>query len=253
MNARPAARAAVILAAGRGERMKSPTPKVLHRIGGRSMLDHAIDTALDLGCERIVVVVGEHSPAVRAHVAARLGEEAIAVQDPPLGTAHAVLAAKAALEGFDGDVVITYADVPLLTAEAVAPLFDLRSSGADVAVLGFEPAVARAYGRLVIGADDSLEKIVEAKEATADELAIRACNSGVLTIAAPLLFELLTAVRNDNAKKEYYLTDVVGLARSGPDARRGSPSPTSRRSPASTPRPCWRRRRRCFRAAGARG
>jgi bifunctional UDP-N-acetylglucosamine pyrophosphorylase/glucosamine-1-phosphate N-acetyltransferase len=207
------ARAAVILAAGKGERMKSPTPKVLHRIGGRAMVDHAIDAALALGCQRIVVVVGEHSPAVRAHVVARLGEEAVAVQDPPLGTAHAVLAATAALEGFRGDVVITYADVPLLTAGAVAPLFDLRAGGADIAVLGFEPAVARAYGRLVIGADGSLEKIVEAKEATAAELGIHACNSGVLAIAAPLLFELLACVRNDNAKGEYYLTDLVGLGR----------------------------------------
>jgi bifunctional UDP-N-acetylglucosamine pyrophosphorylase/glucosamine-1-phosphate N-acetyltransferase len=213
VTASTSARAAVILAAGKGERMKSPTPKVLHRIGGRAMVDHAMDAALDLGCERIVVVVGDHSPAVRAHVAARLGEDAIAVQDPPLGTGHAVLAARSALEGFTGDVVVTYADVPLLTARAVAPLFDARAAGADVAVLGFTPAVARAYGRLVIGADGALEKIVEAKEATPEELAIRACNSGVLAAGAPLLFELLAKVRNDNAKGEYYLTDVVGLAR----------------------------------------
>ena len=96
--------------------MKSPKPKVLHRVGGRAMIDHAIDTAQALGCERIVVVVGAHSPAVAAHVAARLGEAAIAVQDPPLGTGHAVLAARGALAGFFGDVVVTYADVPLLTA-----------------------------------------------------------------------------------------------------------------------------------------
>ena len=208
------ARAAVILAAGKGERMKSPTPKVLHRIGGRAMVDHAIDTALSLGCERIVVVVGDHSPAVRAHVVARLGEGAIAVQDPPLGTGHAVLAARSALGDFAGDVVVTYADVPLLTHEAIAPLFQLRDGGADVAVLGFEPAIARAYGRLLIGSDGSLEAIVEAKEATPEQLAIRACNSGVLAVSAPLLFELLGQVRNDNAKGEYYLTDIVGLARS---------------------------------------
>jgi bifunctional UDP-N-acetylglucosamine pyrophosphorylase/glucosamine-1-phosphate N-acetyltransferase len=213
MLASHSARACVILAAGKGERMKSPTPKVLHRIGGRAMVDHAIDAAVALGCERIVVVVGAHSPAVREHVAARLDEDAIALQDPPLGTAHAVLAARETLAGFTGDVVVTYADVPLLNAEAVAPLFELRAAGADIAVLGFEPAVARAYGRLVIGADGSLEKIVEAKEATPEDLAIRACNSGVLAVGAPLLFELLAAVRNDNAKGEYYLTDIVGLGR----------------------------------------
>ncbi|MGI9169341.1 MAG: NTP transferase domain-containing protein, partial [Caulobacteraceae bacterium] len=89
-------RAAIVLAAGKGERMKSPNPKVLHRIGGRALVDHAIDAALELGCERVVVVVGAHAPEVRAHVVARLGETAVAVQDPPLGTAHAVLAGGAA-------------------------------------------------------------------------------------------------------------------------------------------------------------
>src|SRR5579859_462966 len=101
------------------------------------MLDHAIDAAQALGCQRVVVVVGDRSPAVRAHAAKRLGEEAIAVQDPPVGTGHAVLAAKASLEGFEGDVLVSYADTPLLTADAVAPLFALREAGADVAVLGF--------------------------------------------------------------------------------------------------------------------
>jgi bifunctional UDP-N-acetylglucosamine pyrophosphorylase/glucosamine-1-phosphate N-acetyltransferase len=204
-------RAAVILAAGRGERMKSPTPKVLHRIAGRAMLDMAIDTAQALGCEPIVVVVGDHSPAVRAHVATRLGDDAVALQDPPLGTGHAVLATKDALAGFEGDVLVTYADVPLLTAEAVAPLFDLREAGADVAALGFDAATPGAYGRLVIEGD-RLTAIVEAKEATPAQLAIKACNSGVVVADAGRLFGLLDRVTNDNAKGEYYLTDIVGLA-----------------------------------------
>ncbi|MBA4787934.1 MAG: NTP transferase domain-containing protein, partial [Brevundimonas sp.] len=116
-------RAAIILAAGQGTRMKSPLPKVLHPVGGRAMLDHAIDAAEALGCQRVVVVVGEHSPEVRAHVVNRLGEAAIAVQDPPLGTGHAVRAAEQALAGFDGDVVVTYGDVPLLKAADIAPVF----------------------------------------------------------------------------------------------------------------------------------
>jgi bifunctional UDP-N-acetylglucosamine pyrophosphorylase / glucosamine-1-phosphate N-acetyltransferase len=206
-------RAAVILAAGRGERMKSPTPKVLHRVGGRTMVDHAIDAAAALGCAPIVVVAGAHSPAVRAHVAARLGEAAIAVQDPPLGTGHAVLAARALLAGFTGDVLVTYADVPLVTADSVRPLFDLRSGDRDIAILGFEAADPRAYGRLVLDDDGSLLAIVEAKEASPEQLAIGACNSGVLAADAALLFDLLAQVRNDNAKGEYYLTDIVGLAR----------------------------------------
>jgi bifunctional UDP-N-acetylglucosamine pyrophosphorylase/glucosamine-1-phosphate N-acetyltransferase len=213
MTTRPAApKAAVLLAAGKGERMKSPTPKVLHLVGGRTMLDHAIDAAQAVGCERVVVVVGEHSPAVRAHAAARLGEAAIAVQDPPLGTGHAVLAAKPALDGFEGDVLVSYADTPLLTAEAVAPLFAIREAGADVVVLGFETACPGAYGRLLLAGEDSLARIVEAKDASPEELSVRACNSGVLVADGALLLGLLSRLTNRNAKGEYYLTDVIGLA-----------------------------------------
>ena len=206
------ARAAVILAAGRGERMRSPTPKVLHPIAGRAMLDHAIDAARDAGCERIVVVVGDHSPAVRARVVARLGEASVALQDPPLGTGHAVLAAKGALAGFVGNVLVTYADGPLLTAASVAPLFDLRAAGADIAVLGFESRDPGGYGRLILDAGGALTRIVEAKDANTEERAITACNSGVLLADAGLLFGLLARVGAANAKGEYYLTDVVGLA-----------------------------------------
>jgi len=206
-------RAAVILAAGQGTRMRSPLPKVLHKVGGRAMLDRAIDAAEALGCSRIVVVCGTHSPAVAEHVTKRLGAAAVAIQDPPLGTGHAVRAAESALAGFDGDVIITYADVPLLGAEAVQPLFTARQAGADVAVLGFEAADPGAYGRLILDEAGGLSRIVEAKDANADELKVRACNSGVLAAPAKLLFELLGEVRNDNAKAEYYLTDVVGLAR----------------------------------------
>ena len=108
------ARAAVILAAGQGTRMRSPLPKVLHEVGRRTLLDRAIDAAQASGCERVVVVCGPHAPAVAAHVRSRLGAEAVAVQDPPLGTAHAVRAAEAALAGFAGDVLVTTADAPLL-------------------------------------------------------------------------------------------------------------------------------------------
>jgi bifunctional UDP-N-acetylglucosamine pyrophosphorylase/glucosamine-1-phosphate N-acetyltransferase len=202
----------VILAAGKGERMKSPTPKVLHPVGGRPMLDHAIDSAQGLGCERVVVVVGGHSPAVRARVADRLGEAAIVLQDPPLGTGHAVLAARDALAGFEGDLLVSYADTPLLTAAAVTPLFELREAGADLAVLGFEAACPGAYGRLVLSSENSLARIVEAKDATPEELAVRTCNSGVLVADADALLRLLGRVTNHNAKGEYYLTDVVGLA-----------------------------------------
>ena len=122
MTSQTRARAAIILAAGQGTRMKSPLPKVLHPVGQRAMLDHAIDAAEALGCERIVVVVGSHSPEVRDHVARRLGEDSIAVQDPPLGTGHAVRAAEAVLGDFIGHVVVTYGDVPLLKAADIEPV-----------------------------------------------------------------------------------------------------------------------------------
>jgi len=205
-------RAAVILAAGQGTRMKSPTPKVLHPLAGRALIDHAVDLAEGLGCARIVVVVGVAAPAVRALVVKRLGEGAVAVQDPPLGTGHAVLAAKEALAGFDGDVVVTCADSALLTPEAIEPLFELRGQGADLAVLGFRAADPTPYGRLVLGDDERLLRIVETRGASPAELAIDACNSGVLAASAPLLFDLLGEVGCDNAKGEYYLTDVAGLA-----------------------------------------
>ena len=208
MTPHAAPRAAIILAAGQGTRMKSTLPKVLHPVGHRAMLDHAIDAAQALGCERIVVVVGTHSPQVRAHVAARLGESAIAVQDPPLGTGHAVRAAEVALAGFEGEVVVTYGDVPLLKAADIAPVF----GGQGVTVIGFEARDPGAYGRLVMDGD-TLSAITEAKEASAEVLALTTCNSGVMAAPAGLLFSLLGEVTNANAKGEYYLTDVVELAR----------------------------------------
>jgi len=211
-------RAAIILAAGQGTRMKSPLPKVLHPVGGRAMLDHAIDAAEALGCERIVVVVGDHSPEVRAHVVKRLGEAAVAVQNPPLGTGHAVLAARAAMAGFDGEVIVTYGDVPLLKATDIEAAF---GGGDGVTVVGFEARDPTGYGRLLIDADGGLEAIVEHKEASPDQLKVTACNSGVMAAPVGLLFGLLREVRNDNAKGEYYLTDVVELARG-----RGAPTRT---------------------------
>lgn len=205
-------RAAVILAAGQGTRMKSPVPKVLHTVGGRTLLDLAIDAAEGLGCERVVVVVGAHSSEVGIAARKRLGEASVVVQDPPSGTGHAVLAAREALADFDGQVIVSYADCPLITSGVLRGVFDLAERS-DLAVLGFEAADAGAYGRLIITGEDDLEAIVEAKEATKDQLLITVCNSGVLAADRAVLFSLLAEVRNDNAKGEYYLTDVVGLAR----------------------------------------
>ncbi|MFZ3006132.1 MAG: bifunctional UDP-N-acetylglucosamine diphosphorylase/glucosamine-1-phosphate N-acetyltransferase GlmU [Phenylobacterium sp.] len=206
------ARAAVILAAGQGTRMKSPVPKLLHKVGGRTLLDRVIDTVELAGCERIVVVVGDHSPGVRALVVRRLGEGAVAVQDPPLGTAHAVLAAKDALADFNGDVLVTNGDCPLLQAADLDPLFALRAAGTDLAIMGFKPVDGLLYGRLILGADGHVIRVVEPKDATAEELAVKACNAGMYCADRAALFGWLARVDNHNAKQEYYITSIVGLA-----------------------------------------
>jgi bifunctional UDP-N-acetylglucosamine pyrophosphorylase / glucosamine-1-phosphate N-acetyltransferase len=197
--------------------MNAPLPKVLHPVAHRALLDHAIDTVEAVGCERVIVVVGPHSPEVGDHVRARLGAQAVAVQDEPLGTGHAVRAAEAALKGFVGDVVVTFA-ADIYEPADIGGLFAKRAAGADVAVLGYTLDAPGAYGRLIIDGDDDLTAIVEAKEASPEQLAVRTVNSGVIAADASLMFALLSRVTNDNKKGEYYLTDIVGLARG--DGRR---------------------------------
>lgn len=206
-------RAAVILAAGQGTRMRSAKPKVMHEVGGRPMVDWSIALARALGCGRIVVVCNPAQDSLQAHVTAQLGEGAVAIQDTPLGTGHAVQAAAPALTGVEGDLVVLYGDTPLIPAEAIEALFDELAAGADVGVLGFEADRPGAYGRLITDASGDLEAIVEAREATPEQLSVRLCNSGVMAASVPRMLSLLGQVTNDNAKGEYYLTDIVGLAR----------------------------------------
>jgi bifunctional UDP-N-acetylglucosamine pyrophosphorylase/glucosamine-1-phosphate N-acetyltransferase len=206
------ARAAVIMAAGHGTRMKSPLPKVLHKVGGRALLDRVIDTLRAAGCDRIHVIVGAHSPAVRQRVEARLGAAAVVVQDPPLGTGHAVSSAAEALAGFDGDLLVVNGDCPLLQAGDLEPLFALRSAGAALAIMAFEPADPLLYGRLIRGADGHVMRIVEPSQATEDEKAVRTCNAGMYLAPAKDMFRWLARVTNDNPKGEYFLTDIIAEA-----------------------------------------
>lgn len=207
--------ASVILAAGHGTRMRSELPKVLHLVAHRPMLHHVMALATGLGAERQVVVVGSQAPAV-ADSARRMDPDAeIAVQDPPKGTADAVRCALPALEGFEGVVLILYADTPLVTPATVAALVGEIEAGGDLAVLGFEPSEPGAYGRLVVGAKGHLERIVEAKDANPEELTIGLCNSGVMAVSSASLNKYLPQIGNDNAKGEYYLTDLVGLVTQG--------------------------------------
>ena len=203
--------ALVILAAGKGTRMQSDLPKVLHPIGHAPMLAHAMRAGAALAPERVVIVAGHGAEAV-TEAARAVDEDAIVVrQEPQLGTGHAVAQARAALDGFAGDVVVLYADTPFISADTLARMKAARRDH-DLVVLGFEAADPARYGRLVMRGDQ-LERIVEYKDATEAERAIRFCNSGILSCAAPRLFELLEQVGNDNAAGEYYLTDVVALAR----------------------------------------
>ena len=221
------ARAAVILAAGQGTRMRSAIPKVLHKVGGRTLLDRVIDTVEATGCERIVVVVGAGPSAVRDLVVRRLGEGAVAVQDPPMGTGHAVIAAREALGDFHGDVLVTNGDCPLLTPADLEPLFTLRAEGVDLALLGFEPVDGLLYGRMVASADGRVSRIVEPKEANAAELAIKACYAGMLCAEKGQLFGWLDRTTNQNAKGEYYLTEIVQLAAADKATSKASIAPES--------------------------
>lgn len=204
-----AGRAAIILAAGKSTRMKSSKSKVLHDLAGRPLIEWVCAAARSAGCDRIICVVGEANQDVRS-AAESLGLE-IAVQEPQLGTGHAVTAAKQAVGEYDGDIAILFADTPLISTETLNAVFD-ELDHSDVAVLGFEAEYPGAYGRL-IEEGGALQKIVEAKEASPEELAVTLCNSGVLAANAGDLYAALEHVTNDNAKGEYYLTDVIEIMR----------------------------------------
>ena len=210
MTARPVA--AIVLAAGKGTRMKSDRHKVLHPVAGRPMLLHLLASVEALGAERAVVVVGAMGEQVAAAVAGR--DVAIVTQDPQLGTAHAVLQAKQALAGFDGDVLVLYGDVPLVRADTMQAMLAALNGPARpaAAVLAFRPADAAAYGRVIADADGRIETMVEYKDATPEQRAQTLCNSGLMAVRAHDLWSLLERVGNDNAAGEYYLPDIVMTA-----------------------------------------
>ncbi len=203
--------AAVVLAAGKGTRMRSDLPKVLHRIAGKPMLTHVLDGLAQLGPDRTVVVAGPNMPGV----AAAAQPHPVALQAEQLGTGHAVAAARDALGGITADtVLVVYGDTPLLTAQTLRSLVAARRAyDAAVVVLGMRPADPGAYGRLIVDLDGTLSAIVEAADATPEQLRIDLCNSGVMAIAGTYLWSLIDQIAPSPLKGEYYLTDIVGLAR----------------------------------------
>lgn len=202
----------IVLAAGKGTRMRSKTHKVLHEVAGRSLLGHVLASTSEIGAAQVIVVVG----AGRAQVEASLAGQThitTAYQAEQLGTGHAVLCAKSAVADMNGVAIVLYGDVPFVSADTLKSLETKARENGGVAVLGFEAADPGAYGRLVRGDGDALKAIVEFKDATAQEQAITLCNSGILAAPTQVLFDLLSKVTDHNAAGEYYLTDIVELAR----------------------------------------
>jgi bifunctional UDP-N-acetylglucosamine pyrophosphorylase/glucosamine-1-phosphate N-acetyltransferase len=207
--------AAVILAAGKGTRMKSDTHKVLHPIAGRPMLMHLMASVDELEPAKKVVIVGDKADQLEKALA---GSADLAVQEPQLGTGHAVQQAEGALTGFDGDVLVLYGDVPFVPAATMRAMID-RLNAPDapaVVVLAFEPDDAQQYGRVITAKDsgggDRVTRMVEHKDATPEERAVRLCNSGLMAAKSADLFALLSRVTDANAAKEYYLVDIVNIA-----------------------------------------
>ncbi len=202
--------ALIILAAGKGTRMQSDLPKVLHEIAGAPMLTHALRAGATLEPDKTVVVAGHGADLVTAAAHDYDPDITIALQTEQLGTGHAVAQARDALKGFTGDAIVLYGDTPFIREETLTAMLDARSK-ADIVVLGFVAADPARYGRLITNGD-TLEKIVEFKDATDQEKSVILCNSGVMCADAATLIDLVANLSNDNAAGEYYLTDIIAEA-----------------------------------------
>jgi bifunctional UDP-N-acetylglucosamine pyrophosphorylase/glucosamine-1-phosphate N-acetyltransferase len=212
--------AVIVLAAGQGTRMRSDTHKVLHPIAGKPMLLHLLDTVEAMGAERVAVVVGKGREQLEAALE-RSGVR-VALQAEQKGTAHAVQQARGALDGFDGPVLILYGDTPFVTGETLQRMLARLGEADDpgVVVMASSPEDGKTYGRVIleagVAAGDRIAKMVEYKDASPDERAVKLCNSGMMAVHSRDLFGWIGEVGNDNAAHEYYLPDVVNVAaRSG--------------------------------------
>jgi bifunctional UDP-N-acetylglucosamine pyrophosphorylase/glucosamine-1-phosphate N-acetyltransferase len=208
--------AAIVLAAGKGTRMKSNLPKVMHRVGGRTLIGHVLDCLAPLGLARIVAVIAPGMDVVEQEVA----PHGVAFQAEQLGTGHAVGSAREALKDFSGDVLVVYGDTPFVATATLQRMFERRKAPDNpaIVVLGMRPADPSGYGRLVMGADGTLDRIVEHKDANEAERTIGLANSGVMAIDGSVVWRLIDRLDNKNAKGEFYLTDLVAHARK--DGRR---------------------------------
>ena len=204
--------AVVILAAGQGTRMRSDTHKVLHPIASRPLLLHLLDRVDAVGADQRVVVVGKGREQVEAALAGR--DVALAVQAEQKGTGHAVQQAEATLADYDGPVLVLYGDTPFVEAATLRRMIDRLDGGGGpgVVVLASYQADPAKYGRIILGDGDRIAKMVEFRDATEEERAVKLCNSGMMAVRAGDLFRWLGAIGNDNAAGEYYLPDIVNVA-----------------------------------------
>lgn len=203
--------AVVILAAGRGKRMKSDLPKVLHPLGGKTLVEHVVDVAREISTDKIVVVVGHKGSMVKE----ALGDPKIifAEQKEPLGTAHAVSTAMESLHGFAGKIVVLSGDVPLMDSATIKGLVKLRDDdGSGVALVTADAENPAGYGRIIRSHDGRVEAIVEERDATDAQKAVREINAGTYVFEAGFLRRALEMIKPDNDQEEYYLTDVVKIA-----------------------------------------
>lgn len=203
---------AVILAAGKGTRMQSDLAKVLHVLEGKPLLHYSVKAARDAGAEQIIVVIGHQAGQVRKEF--KESGCVFVEQKPQLGTGHAVLQAKEILRGYTGMTVILCGDVPLLKPETIKSLAQNHiASQSSVTVLTTKPSDPHVYGRIVKNDRGDVVKIVEQRDATETERKIREINTGIYCVNTPFLLAALTKIKNDNSQKEYYLTDIVEIAR----------------------------------------
>lgn len=203
----------IVLAAGKGTRMKSAVPKVLHRVGGLSLLGHVLTAIRDLGPGGIAVVIGPDMAAARSEAEAIAPGAQIFVQEQQLGTAHAVLAAREAIARHQGDVLVVFGDTPLIVPETLQSVIACLDSETPLAVLGFNAADPTGYGRLLCDDAGNVTAIREHKDATEEERAVTFCNSGVMAFRGEVMLDLLDRIGTGNAQGEYYLTDAVAIAR----------------------------------------
>lgn len=200
--------AAIILGAGKGTRMKSDLPKVMMPVHGKPMIRHIIDTFESIGVQRVVTVISPDGETVKKETSPHL----TVVQKEQLGTGHAVKCAESVLKGFEGPVLVVFGDTPLISGETFLKTAEKVKEGYAVVVLGFKPKEPARYGRLKMSGND-LTGIVEYKDASDEERKINFCNSGCMGFDGRYLFEILSRIGNENAAKEYYLTDAVQIAR----------------------------------------